>query len=187
MMVPRSTSRKRVVRIAAGVALCAVSIADAALGQTTRPFTESADTHYFDFWPGTWYPVVDGRLDTTGSAFIVRRSVNRAAFEEEWVQRSDSVVTRSVAIRAWDQITNRWMFVWVSPNALFQVWEGQKVGSDWYILKEFDFEGQRFHSRQAWIPDGPDRLVRVMERSTDGGRTWQTRSRTTFQRARAAP
>ena len=158
-----------------------------ALGQTTRPFSENADTRYFDFWPGTWYPVVDGRVDTTGSVFIVRRSVNRAAFEEVWLQHIDSTSTRSVAIRAWDQITNKWMFVWVSGNALFQVWEGQKVGSDWYIVREFNFEGQRFHSRQAWIPDGPDRLVRVIERSNDGGRSWQTRYRSTFQRVRSAP
>jgi hypothetical protein len=76
------------------------------------------------------------------------------------------------------------MFVWVSDNALFQVWNGEKIGSDWYIVREFDFEGQRFLSRQAWIPEGRDRLVRVMDRSTDGGRTWQSRSRTTYQRVR---
>jgi hypothetical protein len=163
--------------------ICAVAcIPRAAFAQTARPFTENADTHYYDFWPGTWYPVIDGRVDTTGSSFNVRRSVNPAAFEEVWLQRIDSTLSRSVALRAWDQITNRWMFTWVSGNALFQVWNGEKVGSDWYIVREFDFEGQRFLSRQAWIPAGADRLVRVMERSTDGGRTWQTRSRTTFQR-----
>ena len=150
--------------------------------QTTRPLTESADTRYYDFWPGVWFPVVDGRVDTTGSGFIVRRSVNRAAFEEVWFQRIDSTHSRSVALRAWDQITNRWMVVWVSGNALFQVWNGEKIGNDWYIVREFDFEGQRFLSRQAWIPDGPNRLVRTIERSTDGGRTWQTRYRTILQR-----
>jgi hypothetical protein len=174
------------VRLAVALALL-VATSGAASGQTTRPFTETSETHYFDFWPGVWYPVVDGRVDSTGSGFIVRRIVNSAAFEEEWVTRSDSGVTRAVAIRAWDQLVNRWRFAWVSPNALFQVWEGEKVGSDWYIVKEFDFEGQRFHSRQAWIPDGRDRLVRIMERSNDGGRTWQPRSRTTFQRVRPAP
>ena len=114
----------------------------------------------------------------------MRRSVNRAAFEEVWFQRIDSTHSRSVALRAWDQITNRWMVVWVSGNALFQVWNGEKIGTDWYIVREFDFEGQRFLSRQAWIPDGPNRLVRTIERSTDGGRTWQTRYRTILQRVR---
>jgi hypothetical protein len=74
------------------------------------------------------------------------------------------------------------MFSWVSDNGLFQVWQGEKVGDDWYIVREFDFEGQKFLSRQAWIPDGANRLTRVMERSTDGGKTWQTRSRSVFQR-----
>jgi hypothetical protein len=168
------------------LAIVAAAATTASIGnaQTARPLTENADTHYYDFWPGTWYPIVDGRLDTTGSAFVVKRSVNPAAFEEVWVQRIDSMLTRSVALRAWDQVANRWMFVWVSGNALFQVWTGEKIGNHWYIVREFDFDGQRFLSRQAWIPDGPDRLVRTIERSTDGGRTWQTRVRGTFQRVR---
>ena len=177
-----------VFRLARRAFTLAISLAAPAVlsAQTTRPFTETADPRYYDFWPGVWFPVVDGRVDTTGSGFIVRRSVNPAAFEEVWFPHIDSTHSRSVALRAWDQITNRWMFVWVSGNALFQVWNGEKIGNDWYIVREFDFEGQRFLSRQAWIPDGPDRLVRTIERSTDGGRTWQTRYRSIFQRVRPA-
>ena len=163
--------------------LVAMAASAAALSaQTTRPFVESAETHYYDFYVGRWLPLVDGRIDSTGTAFIVRRSVHPAAYEEDWVQRIDSVEHRSTALRAWDQIENRWMFTWISGNALFQVWRGEKVGKDWYIVRDFDFEGQKFVSRQAWIPEGPDRLVRVMERSTDGGRTWQTRYRGVYQR-----
>jgi len=158
------------------------TIAGVAGAQTMRPLVESADTHYFDFFVGRWLAVVDGRTDSTGTSFVVRRSVNPAAYEEEWNQRVDSVLIRSVAIRAWDQVANRWMFTWVSDNGLYQVWQGEKIGQDWYIVREFDFEGQKFLSRQAWIPDGADRLTRVLERSTDGGRTWQTRSKGTFQR-----
>jgi hypothetical protein len=163
------------------VAACCFSIAN--LGaQTTRQLVESPDTHYFDFFVGRWYPVVDGRVDTTGTSFIVRRSVNAAAYEEQWAQTVDGKILRSTALRAWDQVANRWMFTWVSDNGLYQVWQGEKVGNDWYIVREFDFEGQKFLSRQAWIPDGRDRLTRVMERSTDGGKSWLTRSRGTFQR-----
>ena len=74
------------------------------------------------------------------------------------------------------------MFVWVSDNGLFQVWEGKKFGDDWYIVREFEIDGDRFLSRQAWIPDEEDELVRVMERSFDNGHTWETRSRTRFKR-----
>ena len=170
-------------RITIVAAFMVIAIAGGAVeAQTTRALTESADTHYFDFFVGRWYAVVDGRVDTTGTSFTVRRSVNPAAYEEDWVQRIDSVVLRSTALRAWDQVAGRWMFSWVSDNGLYQVWQGEKVGQDWYIVREFDFEGQKFLSRQAWIPEGPGRLARVLERSTDGGKTWQTRSRGVFQR-----
>jgi hypothetical protein len=170
------------IRLTLGAAALALTATHALAAQTTRPIVENPDTHYFDFFVGRWLPLVDGRVDTTGTSFTVRRSVNAAAFEEEWAQRLDRQVLRSVALRAWDQVAKRWMFSWVSGNGLYQVWQGEKVGNDWYIVREFDFEVQKFLSRQAWIPDGTNRLTRVMERSTDGGKTWQTRSRGVFQR-----
>jgi hypothetical protein len=170
-------------RVAMVVVLVLMAMVDGGVrAQTMRRLTESADTHYYDFFVGRWLPVENGRVDTAGTSFTVRRSIHPAAYEEYWEQRVDSQVLRSTALRAWDQVAGRWMFTWVSDNGLYQVWQGEKVGADWYIVREFDFEGQKFLSRQAWIPDGPGRLVRVMERSTDGGKTWQTRSRGTFQR-----
>lgn len=94
---------------------------------------ESEDTHYYDFWPGTWVEVVDGRADTSATTFTVRRSVHPAAFEEDWRLVYNGASHQSTALRAWDQVNNRWMFTWISDNALFQVWEGQKRGDHWYI------------------------------------------------------
>jgi hypothetical protein len=91
----------------------------------------------------------------------------------------------SRAIRAWDQVTNRWMFVWVSDNALFQVWEGRKYGDRWYIVREFDVGGRRFLSRQAWWRESPDRVARVLERSFDEGKTWEVRYRDDYARVSA--
>ncbi|HUP42741.1 MAG TPA: hypothetical protein VM599_05975 [Thermoanaerobaculia bacterium] len=150
--------------------------------QTDAPMAESEDTRYFDFWPGTWVEVVDGKPDPSATKFTVRRSVHPAAFEEDWQLHYGGGTHAAVGLRAWDQVAKRWMFTWVSDNGLFQVWEGVEVGDDWYIVREFEVEGEAFLSRQAWIPEGEDRLVRVMERSFDDGRTWQTRSRTSFQR-----
>jgi len=156
-----------------------------AAAQTDAPYAESPDTRYFDFWPGTWASVVDGKPDPNATTFTVRRSVHAAAFEEEWrLVDERGVVAVSRGLRAWDQIAGRWMFAWVSANGLFQVWQGERVGGHWYIQREFEVDGKKFLSRQAWLPDGPDRLTRVMERSFDGGRTWQPRSRTSFARIR---
>ncbi len=150
--------------------------------QTDAAFVESDDTHYYDFWPGTWVEIVDGVVDTTAASFTVRRILHAAAFEEDWRLVYDGKAHRSTALRAWDQVTNRWMFTWVSDNALFQVWEGEKIGEDWYIVKEFEIDGESVLSRQAWIPDGENQLIRILQRSVDGGKTWTTRYRTAFRR-----
>ncbi len=161
------------------VLLCQAPIAHA---QTDAEMVESEDTHYYDFWPGKWVEVVNGRADTSATTFTVRRSVHPAAFEEDWRQVYDGGSYQSTALRSWDQVANRWMFTWVSDNALFQVWEGEKIGDHWYIVKEFEIDGETILSRQAWIPEGENRLTRTIERSTDGGRTWTTRFRMTFER-----
>lgn len=153
-----------------------------ATGQTDDPMVFSEEAHYYDFWLGTWVEVVDGKPDYSATTFTIRTSVHAAAFTEEWRLVYDGATHYSTALRAWDQITNRWMFVWVSDNGLFQVWEGQNVDGDWYIAREFDVDGERFLSRQAWIPESPDRVVRIMERSHDNGLTWQLRSRTLLER-----
>jgi hypothetical protein len=146
-----------------------------AVAQTDAAMEESEDTHYYDFWPGTWVEVVDGVVDTSATIFTVRRSVSAASYEEDWRLVYDGESHESKALRAWDQVNERWMFTWISDNGLFQVWEGQKVGDDWYIVKEFNIDGEIILSRQAWIPEGDHRLRRVLQRSTDGGETWVTR------------
>jgi hypothetical protein len=155
-----------------------------ARAQDIKPMEDHPEAHYFDFWEGTWNQIIDGKVDATRTMFRVRRSVHPAAFEEEWRQVIDPKTTlRAAAIRAWDKTAQRWMYVWVSENGLFQVWEGRKFGKDWYIVRPFDISGDKYLSRQAWIPNGPDRLIRVSERSNDEGRTWLLRFREEYQRA----
>ena len=142
----------------------------------------AADAAYYAFWPGTWCAVVDGAPNPNDSCFTVKQSVHPAAFEEEWVQLVDGKRMVSRATRAWDPVEQRWMLAWVSAEGHFQIWNGTKVGNDWYIVREFEQGGRKFLSRQAWIPTGPGRLLRVMERSFDNGATWQPRYRTEFGR-----
>jgi hypothetical protein len=151
--------------------------------QDTRALGDDPAMRYYDFWEGTWHQLVGGRVDTTRTAFYVRRDVHPAAFVERWRLVIDSTTTlHATALRAWDKTTRRWMYTWISDNGLYQVWEGRQVGAHWYIYREFDVQGDRYLSRQAWIPNGPNRLVRTSERSDDGGRTWQTRFREEYER-----
>jgi hypothetical protein len=159
------------------------TFAPVGLSQTTAPPPPSPEMRYYDFWPGTWFKVVDGRVDKKASSFRIKRSIHAAAFEEEWRQVDDQGnVLVSRAIRAWDQVNKRWMFAWISDNSLFQVWEGRKYGDRWYIVREFEVGGKRFLSRQAWWSGGKGRVVRISERSFDEGATWELRFREEYER-----
>ena len=149
------------------------------LAQDVAPLVESSDTHYYDFWVGRWAVVKEGAVDPAGPTFTVTRGVHAAAVEETWGGAIDAR-----AFRTWDKTAGRWMHVWVSANGLFQVWEGRRVGKDWYMFKEFEINGDRYLSRQGILRVDESRAVRISERSDDGGQTWTVRFREELQRIR---
>jgi ketosteroid isomerase-like protein len=148
------------------------------------PQSVANDSSYYDFWPGTWYQVSDNGRSTTPT-FVVERDVNPSAFLERWHIIIDGKPSRSTGYRAWDGAAGRWTFFWVSDLGHVQVWEGRKVDGHWMIERPFEQEGRRFLSRQAWIPDGPDRVTRTIWRSFDDGQTWETRLQDVYERGPA--
>lgn len=146
--------------------------------QDIKPFVPPPDARYYDFWEGTWYKLVNDKVDTSSIRFIVSKGIHSAAWYEQWRMPIDSVTTiNATALRAWDKTNNRWMYTWVSDNGLYQVWEGRKIDSNWYIYRNFDINGDKYLSRQAWIPAGKNKLLRTSEKSYDNGATWQLRFR----------
>jgi hypothetical protein len=144
--------------------------------QDIKPFTPSGEANYYNFWEGNWYKVVNDKPDITSTHFKVSKGIHPAAWMEEWDMVIDSTLRiKASAIRAWDKTNNKWMYTWVSDNGLFQVWEGRKVDNDWYIYKEFDINGDKYLSRQGWIPMEKNKLMRISEKSYDNGKTWQLR------------
>lgn len=142
-----------------------------AYAQDVKPFTPEGDAKYFDFWVGQWYEIKsDGTLDST-SYFKVKRSVNPSAFIEEWHFNSGM---SSIAIRSWDKINNKWGFVWVSDNALYQVWDTKKVDGHWYIYRQFTINGDTYLSRQGFIPQSDGTVLRISEKTYDE-KTWEVR------------
>ena len=125
------------------------------LAQTTAAPAPNPEMRYYDFWPGTWVRVVNGRPDTAATRFRVRRGVHPAAFVEEWRLVDDAGNRMSAsAFRAWDQVSSKWMYTWISDNALFQVWDGQKVGDTWYIVREFEVDTRAFFLGRRGSPVG---------------------------------
>lgn len=137
----------------------------------------AADSTYFDFWEGTWYPITDGQIDTS-SYFKVKRGINALVFEEDWLMGHDH--SKAKGIRAWDVMNQTWQYIWMHESGLFQIWEGRKVNGHWYIYKHFDINGDAYLSRQVWMPSGNNELTRISEKSYDEGKTWQLRFKFTY-------
>lgn len=139
--------------------------------QDQKPLVLTEDANYYNFWEGTWFGLNnDNTLDST-LCFIVTRSVNAAAFEEKWKFAKGS---ESFALRAWDKTNNKWGFVWISDNGLYQVWDTRKVDGHWYIYREFTINGDTYLSRQGFLlqPDGT--VLRVSEKTYDE-KKWELR------------
>ncbi len=129
------------------------------------------DAKYFDFWEGKWMEIrVDNSLDTN-SYFVIKQSVNAASFLEEWHSANG---ISAIAIRAWDKTLSKWGFVLVSNNGLYQVWDTKKVEGNWYFYKEFNVNGDKYLSRQGFLPQSDGTVLRISEKSYDQ-KIWQPR------------
>jgi hypothetical protein len=159
-------------------------VADALPGQQPPTPTDSSDRRYYDGWPGVWHRIQGDRVDSLPT-FQVRRGPGNS-FVEDWFLTIDGQRTRSLGLRSWDPASASWRLVWVADPDHFQIWDGIKHGDGWYTIRKFGDGAVGFLSRQAWIPQGPDRFMRTLERSTDGGVTWTIRSRDYFRRVRPA-
>lgn len=139
--------------------------------QDMKPFVPEGDAKYFDFWEGTWYTLKDNNTIDSNAYFKVQRSVHPSAFIEEW---SFGNGQKSVALRAWDKTNDKWGFVWVSGNGLYQVWDSKKVNDNWYIYNQFNINGDKYISRQAFLPQPDGTVLRISEKSYDE-KTWELR------------
>ena len=151
----------------------------AAAQQPAAIAADSSNLHYYDRWPGVWYKVRGDSLETEPT-FRVQRGPGHS-FLEDWRLVIDGKPAPSFGLRAWDPLTESWRLVWVADPDHFQIWDGRKERDGWYITRQFGEGASAFLSRQAWILTA-DELLRTIERSTDGGRTWTVRSRENFRR-----
>jgi hypothetical protein len=139
--------------------------------QDTNAFVPEGDAKYFSFWEGKWVVVTENNTLDSNNYFIVKKSVNPASYVEEW---HFSNGMSSFAIRAWDKTAGKWGFVWISDNGLYQVWDTKKVDGHWYIYRNFDINGDKYLSRQGFIPQPDGTVIRISEKSYDD-KSWELR------------
>ena len=148
-----------------------IFITHSSYAQDMKSFVAEGEAKYFDFWEGNWFEIKDDNSVDSASSFKVVRSVHPACFTEEW-QSSNGM--KSIATRAWDKTNNKWGFVWVSDNGLYQVWDSRKIDNHWYIYKQFTINGDTYLSRQAFIPQPDGTVLRISEKSYDD-KKWELR------------
>ncbi len=160
--------------------LCAVCLFSFCFlhGQDMKPFIPEGDARYFDFWEGTWYDIKADNTIDSNSYFIVKKSVHPSSFIEEWHSANGIY---AVAIRAWDKTNNKWGFVWVSDNGLYQVWDTQKIEGNWYMYKQFTINGDTYLSRQSFILQSDGTVLRTSEKSYDE-KKWELRFKQRLKR-----
>jgi hypothetical protein len=153
------------------LSICLIIWIIPSFAQDQKPLVLTEDAQYFDFWEGTWYLIKeDNSLDSL-TYFKVKKSVHPAAYIEEWQFGNQN---KSIAIRAWDKTNQKWGFVWVSDNGLYQVWDTRKVDGNWFIYKEFDINGDKYLSRQGFIPNSDGTVTRISEKTYDS-KKWELR------------
>jgi hypothetical protein len=146
------------------------------VAQDMDPLVLTDDARYFDFWEGTWVGLKDDNSLDTSIYFTVRRSVHPASFMENWGDNS-------FALRAWDKTNKKWGFVWISANGLYQVWDTRKYDGHWFIVREFSINGDRYLSRQGFLPQSDGTVLRVSEKSYDE-KKWEVRFKQRLRKIR---
>jgi hypothetical protein len=74
-------------------------------------------------------------------------------------------------LTAFDTFSKNWSFYYISEKSA-QWWEGRKENGQWVFYKEFPGEG--LLQRQAWKLRDRSTVIRVIENSKDGGKSWAT-------------
>ena len=136
------------------------------------------DSTYYKSWVGEWYKIEEDQLSNQPT-FVVKRGLYASSFEEYWMDAGGNF---SMAWRAWDSRTRQWDFAWMSTDGFFQLWEGKKIDNIWYMVRTFIIDGKEVLSRQAFIPQAENELIRTSEHSRDNGKTWQLRFRETYRK-----
>ena len=79
--------------------------------------------------------------------------------------------TNAIYVSAFDNSTKVWSFYYVSERSA-QWYEGRKENGEWFFYKKLLVNGQDLLQRQEWKLKDQSTLLRTIENSSDGGKTW---------------
>lgn len=134
---------------------------------------------YFDFLFGKW--VIEKSETPSGTThggddvYEFRKALNGNAISAEWYfnrgTKDKPDYANAMYFSAFNISTKTWSFYYVSEKSA-QYWEGRKENGRWVFYKEFTVDGERFLQRQEWQFQDQSTVLRKIENSKDGGKTW---------------
>ena len=138
-----------------------------------------AERKFFDFLIGEW---VIEKADTpngtelrSDDTFNFKRAVDGGGIVSEWYfnrgTKAQPDYARATYVSAFDNSTKTWSFYYVSEKSA-QYWEGKKENGQWVFYKKFMVNGEELLQRQSWVAKDASTLLRKIENSKDGGKSW---------------
>jgi hypothetical protein len=133
----------------------------------------------FDFLIGSWrvatYEDSLGVRASTGETYSFEKTLNGIMIAGQWHFNRGSPekpdFTDAVYYSAYDNISRKWNFHYVSPRSA-QYWPGEFKDGRWYFTNRFAVDGKPLLQRQWWEPVNATTLRRHIDNSWDDGRTW---------------
>jgi hypothetical protein len=173
--------RNHPVAVIAALVIC-IAHAPGAYGRPQSPGEAvRTEKRFFDFLIGEW---TIERAETPGGVEIrgddvykFSRVLDGNAILADWHfnrgTKAKPDYAHAMYITAFDTSSMAWTFYYVSEKSA-QFWEGRKESSQWVFYKDFTSAGENLLQRQSWKLKDASTLVRVIENSKDGGKSWET-------------
>jgi hypothetical protein len=133
------------------------------------PPCETAEARAFDWQLGVWQSE-DGK-----QVHEIKKLVDGCVIQEIWKTEGRE---SAVALKSFDNGNHhrtgekRWFYSWTAKG-FHQLWEGRQENGQWRFYRQWFSAGEPVLSRTYWNRISADRLERIVEQSSDAGKTWK--------------
>jgi hypothetical protein len=149
--------------------------------QTSQPSNKEIqeEKRFFDFLIGEWKieraETPEGVEIRDDDVYKFSKVIDGNGILAEWFfnrgTKAKPDYANAMYLTAFDTFSKNWSFYYISEKSA-QWWEGRKENGQWVFYKEFPGEG--LLQRQAWKLRDRSTVIRVIENSKDGGKSWAT-------------
>lgn len=169
-------------RLIAAIFLAGLTMTASA--ETTAP-PKPCDTpehRAFDFWVGNWKVSVTGHDDQEAGTNEVKLLHDSCVVEENWVGRG-GMTGQSQNVYA----DGKWHQIWVDNGGGLLTMEGGTENGAMVMTTPMPTDwganpGDKGLQRITWTPNSDGSVRQHGERSTDGGKTWETNFDLTYRK-----